>query len=147
MAKNNQNQAKKNEKSVSSADKQKSKNKDTKKGGKTGLFVRVKRFFRDLKAELKRVIWPSKDKMIHSTAVVLSIILASVLVVWAVDTVVNGILTATGFYEPLNVETTSTTTGVTGTTTVGTTESTDESDSTTVGTVEVTDPTDEEDGN
>lgn len=138
MAKNNQNQAKKNEKSVSSADKQKSRNKDTKKGGKPSLFSRVKKFFRDLKAELKRVIWPSKDKMIHSTAVVLSIIIASVLVVWAVDTVVNGIMTATGFYEPINVETTSTTTG-------GTTASTDESDSTTEGTVDITDPSEEED--
>lgn len=140
MAKNNQNQAKKNEKSVSSADKQKSRNKDAKKGGKTGFFARVKKFFRDLKAELKRVIWPSKDKMIHSTAVVLSIILASVLVVWAVDTVVNGILTATGFYEPLNVETAATTTG----STTETTGSTEDSETTAETTVEVSEPVDED---
>lgn len=139
MAKNDQNQAKKNEKSVSSADKQKSRNKNVKKGAKGGFLANFKKFFRDLKTELKRIIWPSKDKMIHSTAVVLSVILAAVLVIWAVDSIVNSVLTAAGFYDPLNIETAGTTT------TVSTSEtgSTTEADSTTEGTVEVTEPEEE----
>ncbi len=130
MAKNDQDQAKKKEKSVSSADKQKSGKKKVKKGG---FLTNFKKFFRDLKTELKRIIWPSKDKMIHSTAVVLSVILAAVLVIWAVDSIVNTVLTAAGFYDPMNV----------GTQPSVTTASTTESDSTTEGTVEVTEPGEE----
>ncbi len=130
MAKNDQDQAKKKEKSVSSADKQKSGKKNNKKGGFVANF---KKFFRDLKTELKRIIWPSKDKMIHSTAVVLSVILAAVLVIWAVDGIVNTVLTAAGFYDPMNV----------GTQTSATTAATSETDSTTEGTVEVTEPDEE----
>ncbi len=136
MAKKNQNQSKKNEKSVSSADKQKSRKKQ---GNKPSFMARFKRFFRDLKAELKRIIWPSKDKMVHSTAVVLSVILAAVLVIWAVDTIVNSVLTAAGFYDPMNIETAATTT-------VSATDDETET-STTEGTVDVTDPDEEESDN
>ncbi len=119
MAKNNQKQAK-----------------NTKKKAKVGFFTKFKKFVRDLKSELKRIIWPNKEKMIHSTAVVLSVIIAAVLVIWAVDSLVNGVLTATGFYKPMNVETQATTTPATS---AGEVE-----ESTTEGSVSVSDPTEEE---
>lgn len=142
MAKKDQNQVK-NEKSASSSGKSNPRKNDKKKQGKSGFFAKVKKFFRDLKAELKRIIWPSKDKMIHSTAVVLSVIVAAVLVIWAVDTIVNTVLTATGFYDPLNVGTTPATTQGTTELPEDDTDSTTEADSTTEGTVEVTDPDEE----
>lgn len=57
-------------------------------------------FFRELKAELKRVIWPDKEKMKQSAAVVFGIVIASVILIFVVDSLVNGALTAAHFYDP-----------------------------------------------
>jgi preprotein translocase subunit SecE len=78
----------------------------------------LKNFFAGLKAELKRVVWPDRRRLIQSTATVLVICLLVGVALFAVDNIVGGLLKAIGFYS------TSGTTATTAATTVSTTVST-----------------------
>lgn len=77
---------------------------------------KLKSFFISLKAELKRVVWPDKKRLIQNTATVLAICLIAGLILFIVDSVLGGILEGVGFYTP-NTTTAATTTVVTETTT------------------------------
>ncbi len=44
------------------------------------------KFFKDLRSELKKVVWPSKPKVLNNTAVVLIGMCASGIVIWGIDT-------------------------------------------------------------
>ncbi len=61
-----------------------------------GAFSRVKRFFRELKSELKKVVWPTKQQLIRNTIVVLLCVLAVGVFIWIFDAIaslgVNGII-------------------------------------------------------
>jgi len=46
---------------------------------------RIIKWFRELKSELKKVVWPSKKQIINNTIVVLALVIASAIVVWAFD--------------------------------------------------------------
>jgi preprotein translocase subunit SecE len=46
---------------------------------------RVVKYFKDLKSEFKKVVWPSKQKVINNTAVVLVAMCISSIVIWAID--------------------------------------------------------------
>ena len=52
---------------------------------KPSLFSRVKRFFKDIFGELKKVAWPSKKQVINNTLVVLAMIAVFAVVVWGLD--------------------------------------------------------------
>ncbi|MDD2212944.1 MAG: preprotein translocase subunit SecE [Oscillospiraceae bacterium] len=112
------------------------------KSKKPSVFKRMGKYFRELKAELKRVIWPGKEKMKQSAAVVLAIILASAVLIWIVDALMTQILTAGGFYSTTSSTTAATTAAVTETaeTTADSqsTESADSSESVTVTVAETT---------
>lgn len=57
--------------------------KKTKKGAKKqNRFVK---FFKDLKSELKKVVWPSKQKVINNTAIVLVAMSICSVAIWAID--------------------------------------------------------------
>ena len=45
----------------------------------------VVKFFKDLKGEIKKVVWPSKKKVINNTAVVLVAMCACGIVIWGID--------------------------------------------------------------
>lgn len=75
------------------ADKQSAKKTDKAKGN------RLVNFFRELRAELKRIIWPDKKKLTQSTSIVIAIVLATALLIFAIDSIVNASLTAAGFYN------------------------------------------------
>lgn len=67
---------------------------------KENFFVRIgsriKRFFRELRSELKKVVWPTKQQMINNTIIVLFCVLLVGIFIWAFDAVaglvVNGII-------------------------------------------------------
>lgn len=44
---------------------------DTNLAKKQGLGTRIKRFFRESKAELKKVTWPSKEQLMHNTGIII----------------------------------------------------------------------------
>jgi preprotein translocase subunit SecE len=58
-------------------------NAKTKKGGKKQN--RVVKYFKDLKSEFKKVVWPSKQKVINNTTVVVVAMCVSGIVIWGID--------------------------------------------------------------
>ncbi len=65
------------------------------KGGKTAkpkkakenVFVRIRRYFRDVRGELKKVAWPNRQQVVSSTLVVLTTVLLLALIVSFFDTI------------------------------------------------------------
>ncbi len=49
-----------------------------KKGG-------IRKYFRDLKSELKKVVWPTRKQVFNNTGVVLSVMVVMALFLFAVD--------------------------------------------------------------
>lgn len=52
---------------------------------KPSLFSRVKRFFKDIFGELKKVAWPSKKQVINNTIVVIVVVIISSIGISLVD--------------------------------------------------------------
>ena len=52
---------------------------------KPNLFGRIKDWFVDIKAELKRVVWPSFKKVKQNTIIVLLFVLIVGAVIWILD--------------------------------------------------------------
>ena len=67
---------------------------------KLGFFQKIGKWFREMKSELKKVIWPTKDQLKTNTLVSLGMIFVSAIVVWGFDEVaqlfVRALLTLTG---------------------------------------------------
>jgi preprotein translocase subunit SecE len=47
----------------------------------------VFKFFKELKAEFKKVTWPTRDEVVNTTGVVLTTILFFALILWLFDSV------------------------------------------------------------
>ncbi|MDI9470940.1 MAG: preprotein translocase subunit SecE [Bacillota bacterium] len=73
--------------------------------GLLGYWDRLRHFIADLRSELKRVVWPNKQRMIQSSAIVFAIVIASVLLIGTVDFIVRNSLIAAGFDMPRTLET------------------------------------------
>lgn len=60
------------------------------------FFKRLGKFFRELKSELKKVVWPTKSQIINNTLIVLLCVLVVGIFIWVFDGVagliVNGII-------------------------------------------------------
>ena len=60
---------------------------------KENFFVRagkrISRWFREMKSELKKVVWPTKSQMINNTVIVLLSVLVVGVFVWVFDAVAN----------------------------------------------------------
>lgn len=60
------------------------------------FFKRLGKFFRELKSELKKVVWPTKSQIINNTLIVLLCVLVVGVFIWVFDGVagliVNGII-------------------------------------------------------
>ena len=58
---------------------------------------RLSRLFREMKSELKKVVWPTKSQMVNNTVIVLVCTLIVGICIWVFDAVggvvVNGIIT------------------------------------------------------
>jgi preprotein translocase subunit SecE len=67
-------------------------------------------FFAGMKAEIKRIMWPDRKRLIQSTATVLAIIVIAGAILFAVDSLLGGVLSAVGFYTPAAPAETTTTT-------------------------------------
>jgi preprotein translocase subunit SecE len=58
---------------------EKSDKKGTKKPGK------VAKWFKDLKSEFKKVVWPSKKTVVNNTSVVLAVVVFSAIIIGLLD--------------------------------------------------------------
>ena len=46
---------------------------------------RIIRWFREMRSELKKVVWPTPKQILNNTLVSLSVMVVSAIVIWAVD--------------------------------------------------------------
>ena len=56
---------------------------------KPNLFARIKDWFVDMKAEFKRVVWPSFKKIRQNTLIVLLFVLIVGAIIWILDAVLG----------------------------------------------------------
>lgn len=63
-------------------------------GKKLGFGQRVKKWFREMKSELKKVIWPGKKQTVNNTAVALVVMAASAVGIWVFDELAQFIVRA-----------------------------------------------------
>ncbi|MEG1180011.1 MAG: preprotein translocase subunit SecE [Oscillospiraceae bacterium] len=56
---------------------------------KPGFFARTSRFFKDLKSEVKKVVWPNKKQVINNTGIVIAFLIVSSIIIGAFDFVIN----------------------------------------------------------
>ena len=52
---------------------------------KKSVKERLVQWFRDLKSELKKVVWPTKEQTVKNTSVALAVTFASAIVLWGFD--------------------------------------------------------------
>lgn len=61
---------------------------------------RVAKYFKDLKSEFKKVVWPSKKTVINNTGAVLAAMIVSGVAIWGLDTafayLLKGLLSMAG---------------------------------------------------
>ena len=56
---------------------------------KPGFIEKAKRFFRDIKGEVKKVVWPGKSQIINNTIIVLVVMVIAAVVVGCLDIVAS----------------------------------------------------------
>ena len=56
---------------------------------KLGFFDRTKKWFREMRSELKKVVWPTPKQLVNNTAVSLVVMAGSAIVLWAFDFVAD----------------------------------------------------------
>ena len=71
---------------------------------KGNIFQRIAKSFTDVIAELKRVTWPTKDKLAKTSAVVLLVILFFAVYLTLIGTGGRWILDKVGFYDVVETE-------------------------------------------
>ena len=52
---------------------------------KPGFFKRVGKWFREMKSELKKVIWPTGEVLVKNTAISVGVMIVSAVVLWGFD--------------------------------------------------------------
>ena len=55
---------------------------------------RVGKWWREMKSELKKVIWPSRNQIVNNTVVALVVMVASAIVIWGFDEIAQLIVKA-----------------------------------------------------
>ncbi len=55
---------------------------------------KVKKWFRDMKSELKKVVWPTRQQTANNTGVALIVMAISAVVLWGFDKVAQSIVSA-----------------------------------------------------
>ncbi len=64
------------------------------RNGKVGFFKRVGRgiakWFRDMKSELKKVVWPSGKQLVNNSLVALAVMAVCAVIVWGFDELASG---------------------------------------------------------
>ena len=61
---------------------------------KLGFFARIKKWFRDMKSELKKVVWPTPKQFGKNTVVSLVMMFVSAIVLWGFDSLATAAVKA-----------------------------------------------------
>ncbi len=54
---------------------------------------RLAKWFREMRSELKKVVWPTRKQVVNNTIIVLVIVVISAIAIWAVDQAGSAIVT------------------------------------------------------
>ncbi len=54
---------------------------------KLGFFGAIKKNFRDIKSEMKKIVWPSKSQIVNNTLIVIAVSLVAAVLVFGLDSV------------------------------------------------------------
>lgn len=76
------------------ADKAKKTVKTSEKKKKPGVGQRFSRFLREMKSELKKVSWPTRNQTFKNTLVVIACVLIVGIFVWVFDAIASGLINA-----------------------------------------------------
>ena len=68
--------------------------KKAKKDEKPGFFKRVARWFREMKSELKKVVWPTPKQTVNNTVIVIVCVIVVGIFIWVFDALATGIIAA-----------------------------------------------------
>lgn len=52
---------------------------------KVSIFKKITRFFKDLKSEFKKIVWPTKKQVANNTTVVLCFMGIAAVAIWCID--------------------------------------------------------------
>ncbi|MCD7861738.1 MAG: preprotein translocase subunit SecE [Oscillospiraceae bacterium] len=55
---------------------------------------RVAKWWREMKSELKKVVWPSRKQVVNNTIVVLVVMFVAAIVIWGFDEIAQAIVKA-----------------------------------------------------
>lgn len=61
---------------------------------KPGLFKRIGKWFREMKSELKKVVWPSRKTIVHNSLIALGVMAVSAVVLWGFDEIAQLLIKA-----------------------------------------------------
>ena len=64
------------------------------KKSKPGFFARIGRWFRELKVELKKVVWPTGKQTANNTLIVIACVVFVGVFIWIFDAVAGGLIQA-----------------------------------------------------
>lgn len=59
---------------------------------KPGVFARIARSFKDMKGELKKVVWPTKKQVINNTLIVIGFSLVAAILIGGIDLILTSIV-------------------------------------------------------
>ena len=65
-----------------------------KKDAKPGFFQRIARWFREMKSELKKVVWPTGKQTVNNTLIVIACVIVVGIFIWLFDAVAGGLIQA-----------------------------------------------------
>ncbi|MCL2427318.1 MAG: preprotein translocase subunit SecE [Oscillospiraceae bacterium] len=83
---------------------------DTKTTAKTSKKRKVKgsnriaKWFREMRSELKKVVWPTPKQTVNNTIIALVVMACSAVLVWALDYVAGQIFVAITTYIPMLIQ-------------------------------------------
>ena len=59
---------------------------------KHGFIARAKKFFKDIKGETKKVVWPDKKQIVNNTGIVIVMVVIAAVFVGCLDLIAKGLL-------------------------------------------------------
>ncbi len=75
-------------------DKKKDVKADKKKEAKPGLFARIGKWFKEMKSELKKVVWPTRKQTINNTVIVIICCIVVGICIWLFDWLASSVISA-----------------------------------------------------
>jgi preprotein translocase subunit SecE len=62
------------------------------KAAKPNLFQRLMKYFKDVRAELRRVVWPTRNEVVNSSLVVIVMLVIMTAFVAVMDLITNAVI-------------------------------------------------------